>query len=245
MARRIAVGLLAVTVWAGTVQAAQQTLVGSQFDVIYDDQTLGLFGTPTFAGNVLYFTPNAASASSVNGQQFVTTNTTVSGLQLVAKGGYQFGAISLAELGDYKLQGAGSSVDVSGRLIAFDVANSLQTMTPVPLAVGSPLTLADGQLHDWVATASVGPLSTSTPLLPFLPPLTGWLDDSERVGLTIENLLEAYTAPGVAPSLAFVEKKFQGVQVTVSMVPEPATWAAMIAGLALLGLRLRRDGGHR
>jgi hypothetical protein len=235
--------LAALVVSAGAAQAAQQTLAGTQFDVIYDDTKLGLFGTPTLAGNVLFFTPNAFSAESTNGAELVTSNSTLSGLVLVAKPGFNFSSVALGEIGDYRLIGAGSAVDVSGRLIAFDVDNSLQTLTSAALTVTSgPLTLADGQLHDWQASASVTNASTSKPPLPTLPPLTGWLDDASRVGLTIENLLYAYTEPGVTPSLAFIEKKFSGVQLTVSVVPEPGTWAAMMAGLLLVGARVGSRG---
>ncbi len=235
---------LAVTLFAavGSVHAANQTLVGTNFDVIYNDATLGLFGAPTLVGDTLFFTPNAFSASSVNGGLLDTSNSTISGIVLVAKNGFQFGAIALGEAGDYRLSGASSFVKVEGRLIAFDTGNSLQTYTPTPIVVsaGTPLTLADGALHDWVASSVVNASSSSLPPLPGLLPLTGWLDDAARVGVSIENLLSAYTAPGVNPSEAFIEKKFAGIQLTVSPVPEPGTWALMLSGLLVGAAVLRR-----
>jgi hypothetical protein len=242
MSRLLTLASLSLACAAGAAHADLHTIVGTSFDVVYDDTKLGLFGTPVLAGNVLFFTPNSFSAQSLNGALLSTRNSTISGIELLAKNGNRFDAISLGEAGDYRLSGAGSEVKMDGRLIAFDVNNALQTYTPKPITVSAstPLSLADGLLHDWVASSVVDSSSTSLPTLPFLPPVAGWLDDTARVGITIENLLSAYTAAGIAPSEAFIEKKFTGVGLTISAVPEPATWALLVPGLLLAAVAARR-----
>ena len=37
--------------------AAIQTITGTNFDLIYDDTKLGLFGAPSVAGNNIFFHP--------------------------------------------------------------------------------------------------------------------------------------------------------------------------------------------
>src|SRR5579862_7654168 len=108
-------------------RASTITLTGAHFDVTYDPSTLNLFGSLNLVGDNLFFTPSNFKATSTNGAGVVTTDSTASGIVLSAHPGYQFGALTLAELGDYQLEGPSSTVSVSGQLRAFDFNNSFAT----------------------------------------------------------------------------------------------------------------------
>ena len=221
---------------ASPAQAAIQTITGTDFDLVYDDTKLGLFGAPGLSGANIFFTPNNFKAESLNGAGIVTSNSTVNGLQLVAKNGFQFGSITLTEFGDYLMRDADSFVSVSGQLRAFDGANFIATNTASSLVVSSstPLNIIDGANHDWQASASITNATASK------SGLTGWLSNSKVVNVTVENLLTAYTEIGPGPEQAFIEKKAVGVGLVVSAIPEPSVWSSLSAGLFLLGLMSTR-----
>jgi hypothetical protein len=222
---------------ASPAYAAIQTITGTNFDLVYDDTKLGLFGTPSLAGNNIFFTPNNFKAESLNGAGIVTNNSTINGMQLVAKNGFQFGSIDLTEFGDYLMRDAESFVSVNGQLRAFDGANFAATNTSASLIVSSstPLNIIDGFNHDWQAAASITNATASK------SGLTGWLSNASIVNITVENLLTAYTEAGPGPEQAFIEKKAIGVGLVVtSAVPEPGVWSSLSAGLFLLGMMASR-----
>lgn len=229
----------------GPAAAALQTLTGSNFDVVYDDARLGLFGAPTLVGDSLFFTFNSFVAESLNGNGAVSTNSTISGLVLKAKDGFRFGAFSLAEFGDYTLSGPGSMVQVQGQLRAFNLASSLFTQTTGQLQLNplTPLTINDGLNHDWNATARIDASTAPVPL-PFGTATNVILSNPDQVGLAIENRLTAFTDPnGTGFRQAFIEKKFAGVQMTVApptAVPLPPSLALLGAGLGALAFIMRR-----
>lgn len=221
--------------------AAIQTITGVNFDLIYDDTKLGLFGAPSLAGNNIFFTPNNFKAESLNGAGIVTNNSTINGMQLVAKNGFQFGSIDLSEFGDYLMRDAESFVSVSGQLRAFDGANFAATNTSSSLIVSSstPLNIIDGMNHDWFATASITNATAAK------SGLVGWLSSANTVNITVENLLTAYTEAGPGPEQAFIEKKAIGVGLLVtSAVPEPGIWSSLSAGLFVLGMMASRRRRH-
>lgn len=236
----VAVGLSG----AGGSHAALVTVIGTNFDLTYDTTKLGLFSAPTLVGDSLFFTFNNFAAQSLNGAGAVALNSTISGLLLTAKNGFQFGAFNLAEFGDYRLNGTNSAVEVTGQLRAFDTANSILTQTTDNLLVNplTPLTLNDNQLHDWNATARIDSSTAPVPV----PPLFGVAQNviqarAKEVGMTIENQLTAYTDPaGSGLRNAFIEKKFAGVQMTVTAVPLPPSLPLMAAGLSVMVFLLRR-----
>ena len=236
----------AVLVWgAAPSHAALVTLSGTQFDLTYDTTKLGLFGTPSLVGNTLSFTLNTFATQSLNGLGAVSTFSTVSGLLLTAKNGFQFGAFDLVEFGDYTLSGSGSFVQVLGQLRAFNTAQALTTQTSANLMVNplTPLNINDGNNHNWVADARI---DASTPMA--LPTLFNVISTMpQEVDLTIENRLTAYTVPsGSDFREAFIEKKFVGVGVQVTVlpaaVPLPPSAALTLAGLAVIALLAHRRG---
>jgi len=134
-------------------------------------------------------------------------------------------------------------------LRAFDVDDALFTQTAANLVVNpaTPLGIVDGANHEWQASARI---DNDTPVT---APLFGqahdqWLASADRIGLTIENRLSAFTSPGAAfAQQAFIEKKFAGFAITVMPVPGPSGGLALVAGLGVLGLasawrRRRRSG---
>ena len=230
---------------AQQVRAALVTLTGTHFDLTYDTTQLGLFGAPTLAGDSIFFTFSGFVAESLNGAGVVTQNSTIAGLVLQARNGFQFGAFNLAEFGDYKLAGSGSSVHIGGQLRAFNLASAINTQTTRALALSgsTPLNLNDGALHDWLGTARIDSSTAPVGVPPDFGPATNViLSRPERVGMSIENQLTAYTdADAAGFRQAFIEKKFAGVQMTVSAVPLPPSATLLGAGLGVgLWLFLRR-----
>lgn len=240
----IAAALVVLAIAPGPARATDITLTGTDFDLTYDDTKLGLFGAPVLRGDVISFTFDNFRAESLNGQGFVTVDSTISGITLQAKNGFQFGTLLLGEFGDYAALGPLSTVDVLGQVRAFDVNNSLSTQTAASLVVNplTPRNINDGANHDWQASAEI---TNDTPVL---PPLFGhgtdhWLASADEIGLTLENRLNAFTQPGQTfAQSAFIEKKFAGVGVTVmSAVPEASGALTVLTGfLGLLGFVRRR-----
>lgn len=225
-------------------QAATFTLVGTNFDLTYDDTKLGLFGAPVLVGDTIQFTLATFAAEAPAAGGAASRNSTISGMVLTAKGDFRFGAFDLAEFGDYTLSGAGSLVRVQGQLRAFDIADSLDTQTTNSLVVNplTPLTLADGINHDWTATARID--ASTVPVPGPGGAVNVILSNPDAVGLTIENRLTAFTDPATTGfRQAFIEKKFAGVELRVSPVPAPPALWTFGAGILALGFMLRRARG--
>lgn len=224
--------LLTLALGVSSTQASMVTLIGTDFDVRYDDTLLNasLFGTPYIAGNTLSFTPVNFKAQSTTADRYATADSTIN-LQLLPHAGQMISAVSLIERGDYRLRGSQSFVEVTGQIRLFDLDRPLNEDTATIVA-NAPLTLADGVLHNWQAAAQIQ--TQGNPLL----------QGATHYNLTIQNLLGAYTSDtesGV-PVMAFIQKKnlIGSVSVSVTAVPEPATWVLGLAGLMLIPLIARR-----
>lgn len=210
---------------AFSAQAAQVTAFGDDVSFTYDDATL--FGEVTVIGNTFFFTPDNFSAESLNGAGTATANETLDIDIKALTDGFDFNTLYMRERGDYFLDGANSSVDVSGQ---FDVTSntklcgglfpceSVNTFTAGTLNVQNTLT-------EWEVNETVDLTSVS-----------GWGSDTD-VSVTMENLLSARTID-TPSSRAFVEKKFGGVAISVNeppaVIPVPA--AVWLFGSGLLGL---------
>lgn len=228
--RALSVSAFAAVFLAAPAHSALVTLPGANFDVVYDSSLLGLFGTPALSGNVLFFTPPAFSATSLNGAGTQIQTSTIN-IDLVGKNGFRFGGLSLVERGDYRLDGAGSSVSVQGQLAAFDLADPFGSynFSFVQASGSTPLNLNDGTLKPWLAGATLD--ISRDPLA-----------DSGVRRVTIQNVLSATTVPGTNPSAAFVQKKLTGTSVSLEItpVPEPSSFVLLAAGLLLAGSVVRR-----
>lgn len=211
---------------SGSVLAASVTLSGDTVDYTFDDTLLGLFGPASLSGDTLYFTPVNFQAESLNGDGYSLTNSTMN-IQVSAHEGWAFSNMSLIEKGDYMLLGGASTADVAGQMrvrdlsaVLDDMTASIQT-TAVLDHIGLPTT-------NWEAGAVID--------------LSAWTD-TQAVNVTVQNLLLASTSG--ASSLAFVDKKFVGLTPTLaaiptSPVPEAHTYGMMLAGLGLIGWKIKR-----
>jgi hypothetical protein len=187
-----------------------------------------LFGSLQVSGDNIFAVPTSFKALSTDGQGTVITTATGT-IEVVAKQGYQLDAINVGERGDYRLSGVGSYVDVDGYLRVFDFNDPTPifgTEEEVFLTVSGDLTINDGNLHLWSAAGGFDLTSTL------------WTDIN-HVGLTLQNTLTAYTALGLSPSSAMIQKKATGTEIEVSVitstvVPVPA--AVWLLGSGLLGL---------
>jgi hypothetical protein len=229
-------------------QAAVQTLSGASsnsfFDVVYDDALMGLHGTPTLLNNVISFTPTTFIAQVSGVLQAQTTSSTLN-LRLVARPGFDFGNITLQERGDFFLDGTNAQVLAQGQIRAYNLATPLQeysnniiSSTATGPAIGTLLSaIAPGSAYhngigyNWIGQAAINVAGTN-------------LAPADTINFTLENILRARTgslAPGeVFPPQAFIEKKFAGVSIVVTPIPEPSELALMLAGLGLVGVLARR-----
>lgn len=197
----------------------------SDFSLTYDDQQTGPMGLPQISNNVVFFVPNDFFAESENGLGQGSLNDSFA-FRLDVLSGHDFSLdqFDLKERGDYRLDGAGSSVTAQGQLQVFDALDPSAFFTDF-LQTG-PLDIEDNQLHNWTGYASIGATE-------------GW-SGSQSAWITIENILTAET--GALNEYAFIEKKFTGgaVQLEVSQVPlPPALWLFGAGIVTLLGARKR------
>lgn len=218
--------ILALAIGAGlsvNVLAAPVTLVGSTVTYRFDDALLGLFGLPTLVGDSLFFAPTAFKAQSNSGAPALGFTSATMNIQVSPNNPQHWlKTVSLDEVGDYllfdPLNVSAKGVAVSGQIRVRDL-NTLAEVTDSIMPT-TPLTPVGLPSKNWAAEASAD--------------VSAW--KTNRANVTVENLLLAYTT--AAPSLAFIEKK--GVVMQVTAVPEPETWAMLLAGLGLVGLQLRR-----
>lgn len=225
--KKVCVSWLALSalLLSGSALAIPVTLAGTHVNFTFDDALLGLYGTPMVFGNSLVFTPPEFKAISADGQGIKTVSSTIN-IQVRANANYNLTSFSLTELGDYSLIGSGAKVLVGGQIRAFDLANPASFITN-PIKATAPLgatTTFDENFEttNWEAKAAI-----TQP--------TNW---SNGVNLTLENILKARTT--LSDSEAFIEKKYAGVFVTVTAVPEAQTYAMMLVGLGLVGFMARR-----
>lgn len=162
--------------------ASLVTVSGSNVDFTYDDSLLGLYGTPTISGDNLFFSPTQFRSSSLNGVGMSSASATTF-IDIHAHDGYSFGSLALTEIGDYKLLGKKSFVNIGGGMLAIDKNNPPATGPYANsfLSTSDNLGLYDGALYSWTASTQVD-LADSE-----------WTDTA-TVRVTLENMLDAYTA---------------------------------------------------
>lgn len=208
---------------ASGASAAMQTLDGVGFDISYDDAALGLFGTPSLVGNSLFFAPSGSpgfSAQTASGFDF--TNSTFA-FQITADPGYMLNAFTLVEEGDYFYFGEGAGVAVGGQL-------RVKPLEPLAAAM-TAATEADTSMMNPILSIATNNWSSMSTIN------TGSI---EKANVSIENLLAAYSFTTSGPSYAFIEKKGVELAVSVVAVPEPESYALMLAGLGMIGMAARR-----
>jgi hypothetical protein len=239
----------------GSGHAAQLTLSGaasgSQFDVVYDDALTGLFGRPFLSNNFVYFTPTSFAANALGSNASQIRSSSVL-LRLVAHNGFGFTQFALSGRGDFYLEGAASTVDVTGSLT---VTNALGGFAPVVSSIAA--VTADGPTPGTVL-ASIGPSSAYRNL----PNTSNWtssasilataangLAQAGEVDFSISNTLTASNGPANGSfAESFIESKFvggSGLVVSVTPIPEPSEWLMCIFGIAVIGALARRNSATR
>lgn len=217
--------LIATALISTSALAATQTLDAGNYTISFDDSLLGLFGTPTLtASGDLAFTPSGNPGfSAQTGSGFDFTNSTVA-LTITADAGYKLTGFNLLEKGDYFKIGAGNEVAVLGQLRVQDLvdanvslSNSIASAAPLNVTSSSFATLAT---TDWTATASIGQLAT------------------DKAVVSIQNILSAFVGP--SSGYVFIEKNSAVLSVNVTAVPEPQSFAMLLAGLGVVGAMARR-----
>jgi hypothetical protein len=219
MKKAFKVSLLALALLSAHAQAAEYRLDGETFDIVFkNDSAFGLFGTPTLAGNTLFFTPDQYSAKSTT-KQWDITNSTIS-FWIEADAGHHLAGASLVEQGDYSLFGKSAFASVAGQTRVVDIRDPGKSVAVGLTGAKNLAPTPIGETANWEATS----LQTFAP-------------DASKVKFTIENVL--FANAGSKRNYAFVEKKYIGL--TVSAVPEPESFAMLLAGLGLIGaIALRR-----
>jgi hypothetical protein len=220
---------------AGPASAVSVTLVGDTVSFTFDDALLGLFGTPSVVGDSLNFTPSDFKAISSDDGIVITAETFNASVEVTANAGYEITGAALVEVGDYfNINSdftAGEGVAVGGQLIVRDLDDLTDSATS-SIVADAPLTalttLAGFSTTGWSADAGVG-----------IPAAWGGSDGLvSGVNLTVENILLA--ASFEPSSISFIEKKFVSVAIVTTPVPEPETYAMLLASLGLVGFMARR-----
>ncbi|MEW6119365.1 MAG: PEP-CTERM sorting domain-containing protein [Pseudomonadota bacterium] len=226
---------------AAQAQAVPVTLAGTTVSFTFDDALAGLFGTPSVSGDALFFTPTNFKAISSSGAGFVSASQTFN-VAVTANAGYQIAGASLTENGDYyniNTNFAGfEGVAVGGQLRLVDLDAPFTPAVVGAISATAPLTATTTfpsgfATSNWTATAAA-----AVPL--------GWggADGiATAVNVTIENILIASSLN--AASAAFIEKKFAGLEIVTTPVPEPETYAFFLAGLGLVAALVRRRANRR
>lgn len=194
----------------------------SKFTVTYmtDQAGLALFGTPTIQNNTIVFAPNGFTATSTNGQGVDFTNASVHLRIDVIDPAFSLDSFFLEERGSYQMFGQETVVSATGQMRMYEIGFPNDEF--VAALVTTPMEMRDGQDHDWFGNASIGPAD-------------GW-GGAGSVHLTLQNNLFASTSG--PNTLAFIEKKFEGVEIQVGVVPVPP--AILMFASALLALGWRR-----
>jgi hypothetical protein len=208
---------------SGAAFAASVTLAGATVDFSFDDTLLGLFGQANVSGDTLYFTPTLFTAESANGDGFDLTRQTVN-IKLSVHEGWDFSSLGLAERGDYLRVGDGAKLAVSGQIRVFDIAQPMTEVTSNILATNAFQLTDDFITKNWEANATADLVNMSA---------------ASMINVTLQNILVAQSPSGT-DTLAFIEKKFAGLNVITTPVPEADTYAMMLAGLGLVGFAARR-----
>ena len=219
---------------ASTANSLVVTEFGTDVSFTYDNATF--FGAGTISGNNIFFTPDAFLAQSFDGIGPADLVTDTLNIDVNATtGGFNLSSFLLIENGDYKLDGVGADVDATAFL-------QISSNTNV---IGCGVSGFDLCQDTFLVNA--GPLA-DTGGASALWSLGGNIDLSDTIGWEVEtsvnitlqnNLLADTTSVG---ELAFIQKKFGVIGITVNPIPVPAAvWLFGSGLIALVGFAKRRQ----
>lgn len=219
----LGVGLLSSVTLA---QAVPITLNADRFSITYDDTAAGIYKPGRISGSLdtIYFRP--ATFSALSGGVAASTLASLQ-LTLTVNPGYVFSGLAYTGRGDYFRFGD-SAVDVTARVRAVNATTAASTI--LSLAPDMPLAQA-GHSTPWELTGDLALQSLGTP---------------HTMLITLDNALFANASNG---GLGFIQKTYMGFRVTTEAVavPEPTTWALLLAGAisaSMVAGRRRRTMGH-
>jgi hypothetical protein len=217
--RNLRIALCAiVAVQFACVGAASAAWSGSApyFDYSNGGSDNGLFGDPVIVGgNTFVFTPDAFRADSADGVAGSATDRLF--IDITMHSTYALGGVRIQEGGHYGITGTGSVNSTSELCVTdLDIPRALTCATWVTNPV-FPVTSGSG---NWSGSLN---LDTSGDF----PEWTHF-----RVELT--NVLEAFSGAG---STSFIDKTLAGAQIQITIIPEPASLALLLLGLAVLRRR--------
>jgi len=219
--RKQAVAACLAALFVSSAGAATQTLSSTAFDITYDDSVIGLFGAPTLLGNNLFFNPGGSPGFTAQTDSGIKVTNSTFAFTITANPGFLLTSFDLLEEGDYFHFGGVSGVAASGQLRVKPLDPISATMTDGLSAsafVANPM--LDFTTNNWTADASI----TASPF---------------TIGhVSIQNILAAFATGELA--YAFIEKKNVSLAVGVTAVPEPHTYALMLAGIGMLGFAARK-----
>jgi hypothetical protein len=213
--RPLAVAIALAALGAGAA-AAPVTLNGANFSVTYDDAVTGLFGTPTLADDALYWFPSGTPGFSAQTDGGIQVRNASFAMVVTAAPGFFVSGLSLAEGGEYfHFGGARSGVMASGQLRVTPLPGST-VVAPLAGSGFAANAAFDFTPRSWTAAAAVELAPGTT-----------------TAATSIQNVLSAYVLPG-APGYAFIEKRDVVLAISVTPVPEPQTYALMLAGVGVV-----------
>jgi hypothetical protein len=231
-----AVGCLLFALVAPGAEASLVTLSGSGFDVVYDDQlTLSGQSAPSIQGNVIVFTPSQLRVESLNGSGLNSVSSAYS-FVITPHDGLFVAGIQVQERGDYVLRGSQSWISLAGLASATAIGSAPLASVSASLVANNTqaLTLRDGISHNWSASAFLD-----------MQGLAAFSQEADVLFNLNTSLSASTDASEAGPRRAFIQKKFSGESITLSVattpaVPEPEQWALTLAGLGVLGWGMRR-----
>ena len=214
-------------------------LIGTDVKFIIDtaQPDFALYGMPVVVGNSLFFSPTTFTASSTDqsgspdptpgdppGPTGVAQGTIAFDIVALNESVVRLEKVMVSEAGDYQTSSLTDGVvSASAQLGAFNlssVSDFLQDTTETgPLA-------SDNTLETWA-------LQTS------LDFMAGWAAGSTAARITIQNNLFATTF--ATPASAFIQKKFEGLAITVNIIPLPAAVWMLLSALTGLAWFRRRQ----
>ncbi|UCV29992.1 PEP-CTERM sorting domain-containing protein [Ferribacterium limneticum] len=215
-----AVFLLAIA--AAQANAATVTLDGEHFTISYETEAQYLFGVPRLVDSTLVFGPSGSgfAAKSYGGNN--VTNATFS-FFITADPGYKVSSFNLYEGGDYMLIGDASVVSLGGELRVKPVGEAVMTAAIRPsLPLTTHTSFERFATTDWDTTASIRPTAKLT-----------------SAQVSIENMFYSF-ASSSQRGYAFIEMKNVELGFVLTPIPEPASYAMLLAGLGMMGFVARR-----
>ena len=193
-------------------QAGIVTVNGNSVSFSYDNTLLDLFGSPTIAGDQLFFTPTNFDANASGLTAFDLKYSTIN-IKVTALNGGEINTVNVNEKGTYISKGSSSYVDAGGQIIVTD-SNSPLTEVTDNLTLSTPFAHQASffPTQNWQASAAsnVSIFGTSS------------------VNVNIGNFLIAMT--NAFGELGFIQKS--AVVLRITSVPLPTS--VWLFGAALL-----------